>query len=408
MGGEKKEEKKENKGLDWRSSIFFMIIGILICGVISGGLGFINVINFSVLGYSWLILSLVFGALSGFLYSITPKESRGTVFWIIISIAFVLLFITGALQTGALKGPLSKTSDFFKSSFGSVGDAFACLNPQSEKCLASIGNGGDVNQGSSDTATVSFSGNEIKGGQANTLVKIIYDNKEDTAARVTPKCSVGEDKETMQDISIQNMNPPKDGEDFLFPANKKTSTSLKCVGTVPECKVVAPCNRNLFFSLTRDAKVTGDSWRFYLNQESSPELKVDTNQPYYATIDYVGSDTVLLMPGTEIYPQVKIIRTDTKDELKKVNYLRLTFPEQVSMQCDHFLSTAGGIELRNIDLNWLDQNVKTGDNEYSFDCTLKVGSEAISVQQIIVTINSEYNVEAIFGPYLLKEAKPAA
>ena len=178
MAEEKKGEQKESKGVDWKSSIFFMIFGILLCVGISGLLGLFGMINFGVLGYSWLVLSLVFGALSGFLYSIAPKESRGIVFLIIIIIAFFLLFITGALQTGKLKEPINQGWNFVKSLPRGVGNIFGCFSPNSTACLTETGT--QTNNGSQGTGPIksaTFSGNNtIINNQIDILASITFNN----------------------------------------------------------------------------------------------------------------------------------------------------------------------------------------------------------------------------------------
>jgi len=408
-----KREGQEKKGdnstfKEVRSSAVVAIAVAFVVAVVLFPLHIIRMDIITMFGSaSWIVASLIFGLIVGLIYYLAPSNSKST--WAIITfvVIIIILGVTGGLQLGFLQGPADSAGKFFQSSWNGIRTSFACFNPNSAECLANAGGGNDnTSQDSSDTATVTFTRNEIKGGQISTLVKISYNNKESTPVRVTPRCFAGEKEEDMQQISVQNMNPPKEGEDFLFPvSNKPTTTSLKCLGSVPECKVVSPCNQNLFFTLTRDIKITGDSWKIDLNEASLPALNVIQGQPYHTEISYDGG-TTMLTSGTTIYLQVKIIGTETKEKLKKINYVTLKFPEQISMECPNspFSSIPGGIELRNIDPVQLEQNqFKTGDNEYSFDCSLTVETETTTIQQIIISINSGYNVEALFGPYLLKE-----
>jgi hypothetical protein len=413
MGDDKKEgEEKKEDNSKFKEILSSLVVAVAVAAIIGFVLYPLHIIRLDLAtmfgSASWIILSLILGLIVGALYYLAPSKSKST--WAIVGfvIIIIVLAVMGLVQFGFLQGPADSVGNFFKSTFGNIGNSYACLlDSTSEKCRASMGDNTDnTDQDSSDTATVTFSNNGIKDGQVNTNVKISYDNKEPTSTRVTPRCFAGEKEEDMQEISIQSMNPPKDGEDFLFPANVKTSTSLKCAGSVPECKTVTTCNRNVFFTLTRDMKIIGDSWEVDLNHASVPTSHVnELNPPYYAEINYDGS-SVLLTPGTTIYFQVKIIGTETKEKLKKINYVTLKFPEEISIECNQgqFSSIPGGIELRNVDPLWLEQNnFKTGENEYSFDCSLTVETETTSIQKIVVTLNSGYNVESLFGPYLLKE-----
>lgn len=406
MGEEKKGEQNKKGDDGWRRITSSLVIAVAVAFIIGVVLYPLHIVNLDLItifgGASWIVTSLLIGLIVGAAHYLAPSNSKSTYVIVCLVLIFIGLLTMGALQMGILQGPADTVGGWFKTAFGGIGDAFACLDPTSEKCVSNPGNGGNPG-GSTDVASVDFSGNKIIGDAIKTKVTISYDNKEDTIARVTPKCLVGETEETMQEISITSMGQPNDGSDFIFPKNKVTRTSLMCYGTVPPCTqgTGSACNQYVFFTLTRDVEITGDSWTMYINQDKDPVLSANTEQPYHVEIEALNN---IFPQGQPSQIQVKIVGKDSKEKLKAVSHVTLTFPSEISIDCPDFNSITSGIELRNKDQSWFDQ--RFGSNEYAFDCTLTVNTETTTPQQIPVALKSDYTVESQFGPYSLTGATP--
>lgn len=403
MGEEKKEDKNKKGDEGWRRIIPSLIIAIGVTFIFWGVLPLLHIVNLDVInifgGSSGILTSLLFGLFVGAAHYAAPSNSKTTWAFIALGIIIIFLIVVGGLQLGVLQGPADAVGGWITTTFGGIGDAFACLNPTSEKCVSNPGND-DGGGGSTDIATVSFSGNRIIGGEIKTRVTISYDNKEDSIARVTPKCFVGETEETMQELAM-TLGQPNDGNDFLFPKNKLTRTSSICSGIVPPCNQGTACNQNIFFTLTRGVEILGDSWTMYINQEKDPVSSVNTDQPYHVEVESLNN---IFPQGQPSQIQVKLVSKDSREKLQAVNHITLTFPSEISIECppdSGFTPISSGIELRNKDKAWFEQ--KFGSNEYVFDCTLTVNTETTEKQQIPVGLKSDYTVESTFGPYLLKE-----
>lgn len=258
----------------------------------------------------------------------------------------------------------------------------------------------------------SFSQTQIKNDYADSLVQLTVNNPEKYELHLIPKCSLGQSIQNSRPITLKNMGTYAQGYEFVFPMSADSlSTSLRCSSEVVECEGKAVClDQRIFLVLDRPVLLQGD-WPIYIGRQyavTGPrQVRTDLkfNAPWTVAL-YSSNDMPFDQGKQDGYDfNLAIKQIDEETDLKSIDLIRLTFPENIIASCQEFGAEGNDLVIRNINKAWLDKNIQYDPEEksYTFPCTLIVKDAPIDAVLAPISIEADYTVTSTFETKITKQ-----
>jgi hypothetical protein len=257
---------------------------------------------------------------------------------------------------------------------------------------------------------VNFQENQIKQDKINILAEISVQNPEKYELHLTPRCFLGTKFDGSREIDIKNQGSYFQGYEFVFPMSSDTmSTSLRCSDDVPECQGQTVCqNQKIFLVLERPVILQG-VWPIYVGQKYSVagSKKVKTELKFNAPwqISLYSTNDMPYDQGKTYDFQIAIRQVDETTEIKNIELIRLTFPENIIADCDNFQPVSTELELRNINETWLKANAQYDsiDKKYTIACSMYIKNAPVYAELSPIEIESDYVVYSVFSKTIVKQ-----
>jgi len=256
-----------------------------------------------------------------------------------------------------------------------------------------------------------FKQTQIKSDNVDALIELSIKNPEMYELHLIPKCFLGERLEKSRSITLKNMGTYAQGYEFIFPMSADTmSTSMRCAAEVTECMSKAVClDQRIFLVLERPVVLQG-VWPIYIGQKYAitgpKQVRTDLkfNAPYSVTL-YSSNDLPFDSGKKDGYDfNLAIKQRDEETQLKNIELIRLTFPENMIASCQEFGAEGNDLVLRNVpDENWLKNHVQYDAEEksYIFPCNLQVKNAPINAA--LAPIGTAYTVTSNFETKITKQ-----
>ncbi|MEM1535834.1 MAG: hypothetical protein QXQ82_01440 [Candidatus Pacearchaeota archaeon] len=249
---------------------------------------------------------------------------------------------------------------------------------------------------------VEFSDERILQNKINLLVSLSVKNKELTELRLKPKCYLGKKKE--RELEVRNLGKYAFGDEFTFPlSSEEMHTSFRCYGELSE--TARPVEAyHVVVVLERPVSLRA-TWPIYIGSE--PHMgRARTIMPFNApySVALVSDSDMPYEEGKEYDFSIVLKRLDEKTELKLLRQIRVSFPEAILAECEHFQVSGYSLELLNVPSDLL-KNVtyySKGEEKYSFPCSLYVASAPKQAVLAPVEIEASYDVVSEYSTQVLK------
>jgi hypothetical protein len=403
-------------------AIFGAIAGILLSlfAVISMGInGLVGTVLMMVSGaFAGALLFGLITAIKDSLVNMFGEKNASTIAGIIGGLVlgvFIIFFIMPAGGSAYLEywkvGLVNPISKGYHSIVKDIPKWMSCFQAD-PRCPFYIDWSDPVVQNHKESLEVSvgFKENQIKQDKINILAEISLTNPEKFELKLTPSCYLGKEITKSREISMNMLGQYAQGFEFVFPMSSETlSTSLRCSSDVPECKDKNVClEQFVFLVLERLVRLEGN-WPICIGERATidcPKLaktELKFNAPFSVTL-YSNNDMPFDQGKTYDF-QLAIKQLDESTELKNIELIRLTFPQDILASCEHFTAVGHELELRNVDKNWLGNNTQydSGELKYTIPCSLNIKEAPIDSVRAPIEVEADYYVTSTFSQRIVKQ-----